>query len=82
MLRLFALQHYSQHPLSFIFIPLFLYHSFRRRPHSRPGPRISSSVLTYYPVQHEAIPQAILGTDVVCQAKSGMGKTAVFGTFL
>eukprot|EP01105_Mastigella_eilhardi_P021327 TRINITY_DN515_c0_g1_i1.p2 TRINITY_DN515_c0_g1~~TRINITY_DN515_c0_g1_i1.p2 ORF type:complete len:359 (+),score=106.78 TRINITY_DN515_c0_g1_i1:617-1693(+) len=29
-------------------------------------------------VQHEAIPQAILGTDVVCQAKSGMGKTAVF----
>lgn len=29
-------------------------------------------------VQHECIPQAILGTDVVCQAKSGMGKTAVF----
>jgi len=29
-------------------------------------------------VQHEAIPQAILGTDVLCQAKSGMGKTAVF----
>ncbi|CAF1033533.1 unnamed protein product [Adineta ricciae] len=29
-------------------------------------------------VQHEAIPQAILGTDIVCQAKSGMGKTAVF----
>jgi len=29
-------------------------------------------------VQQEAIPQAILGTDVVCQAKSGMGKTAVF----
>merc|ERR1711920_824562 len=24
------------------------------------------------------IPQAILGTDVLCQAKSGMGKTAVF----
>lgn len=29
-------------------------------------------------VQHEAIPQAVLGTDVICQAKSGMGKTAVF----
>merc|ERR1719387_508539 len=29
-------------------------------------------------VQHEYIPQAILGTDVLCQAKSGMGKTAVF----
>merc|ERR1711972_251979 len=26
----------------------------------------------------ECIPQAILGTDVLCQAKSGMGKTAVF----
>lgn len=30
------------------------------------------------PVQHECIPQAILGMDVLCQAKSGMGKTAVF----
>jgi len=30
------------------------------------------------PVQHMCIPQAILGTDVLCQAKSGMGKTAVF----
>mmetsp|Transcript_13207 Transcript_13207/g.32946 ORF Transcript_13207/g.32946 Transcript_13207/m.32946 type:complete len:425 (+) Transcript_13207:400-1674(+) len=29
-------------------------------------------------VQQEALPQAILGTDVLCQAKSGMGKTAVF----
>lgn len=29
-------------------------------------------------VQHECIPQAILGSDVICQAKSGMGKTAVF----
>ena len=29
-------------------------------------------------VQHECIPQAILGEDVICQAKSGMGKTAVF----
>lgn len=29
-------------------------------------------------VQHECIPQAIVGTDIICQAKSGMGKTAVF----
>ena len=29
-------------------------------------------------LQHECIPQAILGMDVICQAKSGMGKTAVF----
>ncbi|PHT67925.1 Sphinganine C(4)-monooxygenase 2 [Capsicum annuum] len=29
-------------------------------------------------VQHECIPQAILGMDVICQANSGMGKTAVF----
>nr|XP_012383209.2 spliceosome RNA helicase DDX39B-like [Dasypus novemcinctus] len=29
-------------------------------------------------VQHECISQAILGMDVLCQAKSGMGKTAVF----
>eukprot|EP00388_Colpodella_angusta_P011580 GDKJ01029591.1.p1 GENE.GDKJ01029591.1~~GDKJ01029591.1.p1 ORF type:complete len:427 (+),score=114.80 GDKJ01029591.1:37-1317(+) len=29
-------------------------------------------------VQHEAIPQAITGTDILCQAKSGLGKTAVF----
>ena len=29
-------------------------------------------------VQQACIPQAILGTDVLCQARSGMGKTAVF----
>lgn len=29
-------------------------------------------------VQQECIPQSILGMDVLCQAKSGMGKTAVF----
>lgn len=29
-------------------------------------------------VQHECIPQAILGMNILCQAKSGMGKTAVF----
>ena len=27
-------------------------------------------------VQHECIPQAVLGVDIICQAKSGMGKTA------
>ncbi|KAH6828390.1 DEAD/DEAH box RNA helicase family protein [Perilla frutescens var. hirtella] len=42
------------------------------------------NVLTHYLMfqisifQHECIPQAILGMDVICQAKSGMGKTAVF----
>jgi ATP-dependent RNA helicase UAP56/SUB2 len=29
-------------------------------------------------VQHECIPHALLGMDVICQAKAGMGKTAVF----
>ncbi|KAK2963220.1 putative ATP-dependent RNA helicase SUB2 [Blattamonas nauphoetae] len=29
-------------------------------------------------VQHLCIPQATLGNDILCQAKSGMGKTAVF----
>ena len=29
-------------------------------------------------VQQECIPQALLGTDIICQGKSGMGKTAVF----
>jgi len=29
-------------------------------------------------VQHECIPSAVLGIDIICQAKSGMGKTAVF----
>nr|POE79641.1 atp-dependent rna helicase sub2 [Quercus suber] len=29
-------------------------------------------------VQQNCIPQAMIGTDVICQAKSGMGKTAVF----
>jgi len=29
-------------------------------------------------VQHNAIPAAMTGQDVICQAKSGMGKTAVF----
>lgn len=38
---------------------------------------ISLSLFIYL-VQHECIPQAVLGMDVLCQAKSGMGKTAVF----
>ena len=40
----------------------------------------SSPVLTPPPsaVQHECIPQAVLGMDILGQAKSGMGKTAVF----
>jgi len=29
-------------------------------------------------VQQESIPQAVQGEDIICQAKSGMGKTAVF----
>lgn len=29
-------------------------------------------------VQQEALPQAMMGSDIICQAKSGMGKTAVF----
>ena len=29
-------------------------------------------------VQQECIPQAMIGADILCQAKSGMGKTAVF----
>jgi len=35
-------------------------------------------VYLYFLVQNECIPQAVLGMDVLCQAKSGMGKTAVF----
>ena len=29
-------------------------------------------------VQQECLPMALIGVDVLCQAKSGMGKTAVF----
>jgi hypothetical protein len=36
---------------------------------------LTSTTIT---VQGICIPQAILGTDVICQAKSGLGKTAVF----
>ena len=31
-----------------------------------------------YAVQQECLPKALLGTDVLTQAKSGMGKTAIF----
>lgn len=40
--------------------------------------QLNLSTLFFCLVQHECIPQAILGMDIVCQAKSGMGKTAVF----
>lgn len=39
---------------------------------------ISHNFISCLLVQHECIPQALLGTDIICQAKSGMGKTAVF----
>ena len=39
---------------------------------------ITCFLLFYFSVQNECIPQAVLGMDVLCQAKSGMGKTAVF----
>lgn len=44
-------------------------------PHTISAHLINAMCVT---VQDECIPQAILGMDVVCQAKSGMGKTAVF----
>ncbi|XP_026682844.1 ATP-dependent RNA helicase WM6-like [Diaphorina citri] len=40
---------------------------------------VSNQLLSIlFSVQHECIPQAVLGMDILCQAKSGMGKTAVF----
>lgn len=44
----------------------------------RRGWRGAKGLPLFLLVQHECIPQAILGMDVLCQAKSGMGKTAVF----
>ena len=38
----------------------------------------SDNRIDSFTVQQVCIPQAILGTDVLCQAKSGLGKTAVF----
>ncbi|KAJ8267406.1 hypothetical protein COCON_G00125780 [Conger conger] len=51
--------------------------------HRKEGPELLRAIVDCgfeHPseVQHECIPQAILGMDVLCQAKSGMGKTAVF----
>ena len=37
-----------------------------------------ANIFTIIVVQNECIPQAVLGIDILCQAKSGMGKTAVF----
>jgi ATP-dependent RNA helicase UAP56/SUB2 len=39
---------------------------------------IIDHTFSFPPVQQECVPQSILGMDVLCQAKSGMGKTAVF----
>lgn len=39
---------------------------------------IRNCAALFISVQHECIPQAVLGMDILCQAKSGMGKTAVF----
>lgn len=55
-----------------LFLPLILPSSSSSS--SPPLPPFSSPPA----VQHEAIPQALLGMDILCQAKSGMGKTAVF----
>lgn len=40
--------------------------------------RVNISIRFLPTVQQVCIPQSILGTDVLCQAKSGLGKTAVF----
>jgi ATP-dependent RNA helicase UAP56/SUB2 len=39
---------------------------------------IQDSNISICTVQQNCIPQALLGVDVLCQAKSGLGKTAVF----
>jgi ATP-dependent RNA helicase UAP56/SUB2 len=44
--------------------------------HPSEGIFISENI--YMKVQYHAVPQAVLGVDLLCQAKSGMGKTAVF----
>ncbi len=49
-----------------------------RKVYNKPDKKFNENSFIYSIVQHESIPQAILGTDIVCQAKSGMGKTAVF----
>lgn len=53
--------------------------SWRRPGDLRLDPLLPLSLWSFWhAVQHECIPHAILGNDVLCQAKSGMGKTAVF----
>lgn len=47
-------------------------------PRSFTTQEVSKSNSSTFTVQQVCIPQAILGTDVLCQAKSGLGKTAVF----
>jgi ATP-dependent RNA helicase UAP56/SUB2 len=43
-----------------------------------PGSNLSLTTAPYRTVQQVCIPTAILNVDVLCQAKSGLGKTAVF----
>ena len=43
-----------------------------------PAERLLLTVAVWCAVQHQCIPSATIGSDVLCQAKSGMGKTAVF----
>lgn len=40
--------------------------------------RYKSNSSAFFTVQQKCIPQATLGGDILCQAKSGLGKTAVF----
>ncbi|EGU76118.1 P-loop containing nucleoside triphosphate hydrolase protein [Fusarium oxysporum f. sp. albedinis] len=44
----------------------------------RGSPQNHSTVVTIITLQQTCIPQALLGGDIICQAKSGLGKTAVF----
>lgn len=39
---------------------------------------VLSNIRSITIVQQTCIPQALLGGDIICQAKSGLGKTAVF----
>ncbi len=41
-------------------------------------PFVDTRIVVFFPVQSECVPQAMQGDDILCQAKSGMGKTAVF----
>lgn len=50
-------------------------HCKKRYRHSR---TVESRAVPVFAVQHQCIPSAAIGSDILCQAKSGMGKTAVF----